>query len=64
MQMSFLTVPKTSSPKKNEGDIRELNGEFKYTEEDLSDPSFIGIVCAICDIEIGYDPCPNCETED
>jgi hypothetical protein len=57
-------VPKKLSPKKNEGEIREMNGEFKYTEEDLSDPSFIAIVCGLCDIEIGYDPCPNCETED
>lgn len=31
----------------------------KYTEEDLADPSFIAIVCGVCDIEIGYEPCSN-----
>jgi hypothetical protein len=36
----------------------------KYTEEDLADPMFIALVCPICDIEIGYDPCPNCEEEE
>ena len=34
---------------------------FEYNEEDRNDPSFIGIFCAECDNEIGYDPCPNCE---
>ena len=38
MQMSFLTVPKTLSPKKNEGDIRELNGEFEYTRKIYQTP--------------------------
>ena len=33
--------------------------DFKYTEEDLSDPSFIAIVCGVCDVEIGYEPCFN-----
>lgn len=34
---------------------------FEYNEEDRNDPSFIGIFCAECDSEIGYDPCPDCE---
>ena len=34
---------------------------FEYNEEDRNDPSFIGLFCAECDNEIGYDPCPNCE---
>jgi hypothetical protein len=41
-----------------------MSSDFEYTEEDLADPSFIAIVCAICDQEIGYDPCPDCESED
>jgi hypothetical protein len=36
---------------------------FKYKKEDTQDPSFIGIYCAICDQEIGYEPCPNCEKD-
>lgn len=36
----------------------------KYKVEDLADPRFLGIFCPICDIEIAYDPCPNCEVEE
>jgi hypothetical protein len=36
-----------------------MSDDFKYTEEDLADPSFIAIVCGVCDIEIGYEPCSN-----
>lgn len=35
-----------------------------YKVEDLADPRFLGIFCPICDIEIAYDPCPNCEVEE
>jgi hypothetical protein len=41
-----------------------MTSEFKYTEEDLADPIFIALVCPICDIEIGYEPCPNCEEDE
>lgn len=34
---------------------------FKYTEEDLAIPDFVGIFCITCDQEIGYYQCNNCE---
>jgi hypothetical protein len=41
-----------------------MRTEFNYTKQDLADKSFIGIFCEICDNEIGYEPCPDCEGED
>ena len=41
----------------------KMTDEFKYDIDDTQDPAFIGIFCAICDNEIGYDPCPECEKE-
>ena len=35
-------------------------GGFEYKDEE---EGFIGLFCQICDQEIGYDPCPNCEEE-
>ena len=38
-----------------------MTDTFKYSKDDTKDPRFIGIFCAICDQEIGYDTCPECE---
>jgi hypothetical protein len=38
-----------------------MTDQFKYNKDDTQDPAFIGIFCAICDNEIGYEPCPDCE---
>jgi len=37
-----------------------MGEQFEYRKEDTDDPSFIGIFCAECDAEIGYEPCPDC----
>lgn len=39
-------------------------GLFKYNKSDTQDPGFIGIFCAICDNEIGYENCINCKTNE
>jgi hypothetical protein len=41
-----------------------MDDKFQYLEEDTKDPRFIGIFCAICDQEIGYEPCPDCEKDE
>ena len=36
-------------------------GGFEYDDDEGED--FIGLFCTICDKEMGYDPCVNCEDE-
>jgi hypothetical protein len=40
--------------------MKNGNG-FEYDEKEGKD--FIGIYCQICDREIGYEACPECEEE-
>ena len=65
-------VKELASAAEAEGEVVKLIKEkikegyidkFEYDAEDRNDPSFIGLFCPICDNEIGYDPCPNCEEE-
>ena len=35
---------------------------FVYGEQEGKD--FIGIFCQVCDKEIGYEACPECEEEE
>jgi hypothetical protein len=35
---------------------------FVYDEQEGKD--FIGIFCQVCDKEIGYEACPECEEEE
>jgi hypothetical protein len=47
-------------------DIANDSQRFKtirYSREDLEIPDFIGIFCANCDEEIGYDDCANCDED-
>ena len=36
-------------------------GGFEYEDEE---EGFIGLFCSICDQEIGYEKCPDCEVEE
>jgi hypothetical protein len=36
-----------------------IRGKFEYNDDEGE--GFLGLYCPDCDIEIGYDPCPNCE---
>jgi hypothetical protein len=38
-----------------------VDERFNYKKEDTDDPSFIGIFCATCDVEIGYGACLDCD---
>ena len=40
------------------------NTMITYNQDDLQDPTFVGIYCEICNDEIGYEPCPTCESEE
>ena len=40
-----------------------VDERFNYKKEDTDDPSFIGIFCASCDQEIGYEDCPDCDAD-
>jgi hypothetical protein len=38
-----------------------IRGKFEYDDDEGE--GFSGLYCQICDQEIGYDPCVNCEDE-
>jgi hypothetical protein len=39
-----------------------IRGKFEYNDDEGE--GFLGLYCPDCDIEIGYDPCPNCEDKE
>ena len=45
----------------DKGDSVISVGGFEYDDDEGED--FNGLFCTICDKEMGYDPCVNCEDE-
>ena len=39
-----------------------IRGKFEYNDDEGE--GFLGLYCPKCDIEIGYDKCPNLECEE